>query len=455
MQFSWRNKPDQLRLSRKHESHHFMVNGDTGTGKSTFIRQILYHAQACGDAAVVLDSKLEFLPEFYDENRGDLILSPKDERCPYWHIGEEVTDEADAISVTRAMYPTHPANPQSQFFDDTANEVAAYLLTYPDPRPTCNEYGYWLAHPEEIHKRIKGSEHEHTMSKAASNQLAGILGTLNKAGRPLRMMPTDRDNRFFFTVREWCKHRKGWIFLPNTQDTREAMRPLQSMWMDLILLRLLSMGNRHNLPRVWIVMDELASLNTLPQLHTAITEMRGTGNPIVMGMQNVADLEALYGKKSETIFSQAYTKVILATSDGRSAKSLSELLGDVEIQRPKETRSYGRSGNTRTFTTERVREPLLMASEIQGLPDLSGYLIQRGKMVKMKLPYLSPQAKSEAIIERRIPPMAQRPLLPETDVAENADALATMAHLAMPKVMIGVPRKPQQANKENINGSSN
>jgi hypothetical protein len=435
---------NQLRLSRKHESHHFMVNGDTGSGKSQFIKQILYHAQACGDTAVVLDSKLEFQPEFYDASRGDLILSPKDERCPYWHIGEEVTDEADAISVTRAMYPTHPNNPQSQFFDDTANEVAAYLLTYSDPRPTCNEYGYWLAHPDEIHKRIKGSEHEHTMTKSASNQLAGILGTLNKAGRPLRMMPTDRENRTFFTVREWCKHRRGWIFLPNTQDTREAMRPLQSMWMDLILLRLLSMGDRHDLPRVWIIMDELASLNTLPQLHTAITEMRGTGNPIVMGMQNIADLEALYGKKSETIFSQAYSKVVLATSDGRSAKSLSELLGDVEIERPKETRSYARRGNTRTFTTERVREPLLMASEIQGLPDLSGYLIQRGKMVKLNLPYLPPQNRAVAIIERRIPPMAQRPLVPEENASTTTQDESVADQFGPKKVMIGVPKRPRQ-----------
>jgi hypothetical protein len=422
-----------------------MVNGDTGSGKSQMIKQILYHARACGDTAVVLDSKLEFLPEFYNEARGDLVLSPKDERCPYWHIGEEVTDEADGISVTRAMYPTHPNSPQSQFFDDTANEVAAYLLTYSNPRPTCNEYGYWLAHPEEIHKRIKGSEHEHTMTKSASNQLAGILGTLNKAGRPLRMMPTDREKRRFFTVREWATHRKGWLFLPNTQDTREAMRPLQSMWMDLILLRLLSMGHRSDLPRVWIVMDELASLNTLPQLHTAITEMRGTGNPIVMGMQNVADLEALYGKKSETIFSQAFTKIVLATSDGRSAKSLSDLLGDVEIERPKETRSYGRNGNTRTFTTERVREPLLMASEIQGLPDLSGYLIQRGKMVKIKIPYLPPVANVEGNIERRIPPMAKRPLMPDAEQASIA------AEFAAPKVDVGVPRKPPRKTLQEMN----
>lgn len=94
------------------------------------------------------------------------------------------------------------------------------------------------------------------------------------------------------------------------------------MWIDLLMLRLMSMGSRPHLPRVWIFLDELASLNTLPALHTAITEIHSTGNPIVMAPQNLADLEMLYGKKSETIFSQTFTKFVFRTSDGRSAELL-------------------------------------------------------------------------------------------------------------------------------------
>ena len=153
-----RTKP--LRIRRRDESKHFLTIGDTGVGKSQFIKQLLYYARECGDSCVVLDSKLEFIPEFYCPERGDRILSPKDARCIYWDIASEVTDEADAVSVMRALYPTHPSNPYAQFFDDQACKIAAYLLTYSDPRPSCGDYAHWLAHPEEIFRRVAGSEHE-------------------------------------------------------------------------------------------------------------------------------------------------------------------------------------------------------------------------------------------------------------------------------------------------------
>jgi type IV secretory pathway TraG/TraD family ATPase VirD4 len=268
-----------------------------------------------------------------------------------------------------------------------------------------------MAHPEEIDRRIEGSEYEHTLSKNSAPQRNGVLATLNLAGMSLRMMPAKRLGRRPFHVRNWCKQRQGWLFLPNTQDTREALRPLQSMWIDLLLLRLMSMGPRPDLPRVWIFLDELASLNTLPSLHTAITEMRSTGNPIVMAMQNLADLEMLYGKKSETIFSQTFTKFVLRTSDGRSAESLSKLAGDVELLRLRETHSHGPSvrGRNASFSTETVREPRVLPSQIGALQNLEGLLFQPGVVVPFRMHRPPVFERAPRWIERTIPSMYQRP----------------------------------------------
>ena len=141
--------------------------------------------------------------------------------------------------MTRALYPSHPNNPHAQFFDDQACKIAAFLLTHAQPRPSCAEFAYWLAHPEEIYKRVRGTEHEHTLDKNAPPQKAGILGTLNQVGYALRMMPDDA-TRERFTIREWAAERKGWLFLPNTAETREALRPLQSAWADMAMLRVMS-----------------------------------------------------------------------------------------------------------------------------------------------------------------------------------------------------------------------
>jgi Type IV secretion-system coupling protein DNA-binding domain len=127
-----------------------------------------------------------------------------------------------------------------------------------------------------------------------------LLATLNTVGYALRMMPRDRAARECFIVREWAQHRQGWLFLPNTADTREASRPLQSAWADMAMVRVMS--SREQSRRVRIVLDELDSLNTIPKLTEGMMMMRSTGNVLVLGMQNTAQLEHRYGRQADTIF---------------------------------------------------------------------------------------------------------------------------------------------------------
>jgi type IV secretory pathway TraG/TraD family ATPase VirD4 len=130
------------------------------------------------------------------------------------------------------------------------------------------------------------------------------------------------------------------------------LRPLQSLWLDMLILQLQSGESRAGKSRVWMILDELAALNALPQLHAALTKQRKLDNPIVLGFQGMSQLDALYGKKAETILSQVYTNIVLRTRDPRAAEHLSKLIGDV------------------------VRK-----SEIQGLADLRGYFAQQDKVV--------------------------------------------------------------------------
>ena len=51
-------------------------------------------------------------------------------------------------------------------------------------------------------------------------------------------MPGPEDNRPVFTVTEWAQRRRGWIFITSTPDTIDAVRPLQSLWLDMLILKL-------------------------------------------------------------------------------------------------------------------------------------------------------------------------------------------------------------------------
>ena len=122
-------------------------------------------------------------------------------------------------------------------------------------------------------------------------------------------------------------------------------------------------------------MDELATLQRLPQLHTAVTENRKSNNPVVLGFQGRSQLETRYGHEAEAMLSQPATKIFLRTSECHAAKWISRTIGAVESERLSESRSSGQAGQrrkTESYNLERRVEPLVMDSEISGLATYAG-----------------------------------------------------------------------------------
>ena len=180
--------------------------------------------------------------------------------------------------------------------------------------------------------------------------------------------------------------RSGRVDLPYVLPAeREALRPLQSLWIDWLVLRLLNEPTKDQ-KRVWFVIDELASLQKLPQLHTAITESRKSRNPVVLGFQGKAQLEYLYGHLAEVMLSQPATSVWLTTKEPNAGEWVSKFIGKVEIERLRETHFDGtRAGHN--FTIERQVEPLVLESEVSGLADLHAFMKYQNYVTYFSFPY--------------------------------------------------------------------
>ena len=123
--------------------------GDSGTGKSTLIRQILLQLEARGETAIVYDPALEYTPQFYTPERGDLILNPLDARSPSWSPGDEVRHDAEAQTLARRCSRTAPHD--TPFFTEGPRRIFAHLLTF---HPTAEELASWLCHTEDIDRRV-------------------------------------------------------------------------------------------------------------------------------------------------------------------------------------------------------------------------------------------------------------------------------------------------------------
>ena len=369
-----------IRIPKRAEAQHMQIIADTGGGKTVILLQILRQIKHRGDSAIVYDPARDFVRRFYDPKRGDVILNPLDKRCPYWGPSEELRRRSEAKALAVSLFQP-PQDRRGEFFIESPQKIFAFLMAY---GPTPEELVKWMSDPQEIDRRLKGTEHAHLINPTAHEQRSGVLGSLGLVADSLRLLPKKGEGNGEWSAREWAETRQGWIFITSLPTEREALKPLHSLWIDLLVLRLLN-EPKEGQKRVWFVIDELASLQKLPQLHTAITENRKSNNPVILGFQGKAQLEVLYGHLAEVMLSQPATSIWLKTKEPAASEWVSKFIGKVEIERLRETHFDGsRAG--RNFTLDRQIEPLVMESEISGLADLHAYLKFENYVTRFSFP---------------------------------------------------------------------
>jgi type IV secretory pathway TraG/TraD family ATPase VirD4 len=392
-----RSGGEVLRVARQDESSHFLLMGDTGTGKSSLIRQLLEQIADRGEAAIVYDPALEFTPQFYEPDRGDQILNPLDTRMPYWSPGNEVQHKAEALAFANSLFPDDRRD--NRFFIEAPRRVFARLLSF---KPTAADIAQWLQNPADIDRRLAGTELASMIDASAPSQRAGVLASLSMVGEAFQLIPDRAETKSKWSAYDWAQHRKGWLFLTSTPHTLDRLRPLISVWFDLLLMRLLAGGSP-----VWVILDELPTLNKLPKLPEALAVARKPNVRLVTGLQGRAQLEARYDKEAEAMLSQPATKAFLRTSEPRAAEWISKALGEIEFERLRESVNQdkmfvGYRRKSHNFSLDRQMKPLVLPSEIMGLKNLAGYLKSGNHIVPIQFEPNPVQPRQPAFVPRSI-----------------------------------------------------
>lgn len=285
------------RIPKRLEASHILMMGDTGSGKSNAIRQLLRQVRKRGETAIVYDPAMDFVSEFYSPARGDLILNPLDQRCPYWSLGEEIDRDETATTIAAAFLPEKEY--EKEFFTDGPRRILAHLLKQqPQPRDILK----MMADPSWMEAKVKGTPLAALLDAGAPAQRAGVLASLNMVADSFELLPEWEHTRPTFATAKWYTTRKRWVFLTSTPAYRAKILPLHSVWLDLFILRMMGYCEDLMAKPVWFVLDELASLNKLPQLHTAVTENRKYGNPVCWVFRDAASLKNAMGKTPRPCF---------------------------------------------------------------------------------------------------------------------------------------------------------
>ncbi len=151
--------------------------GDTGAGKSNAIRQLLRQVRERGESAIVYDPAMDFVSEFYSPARGDLILNPLDQRCPYWSLGNEIDRDETAATIAAAFLPEKEY--EKEFFTDGPRRILAHLLKrQPQPRDILS----MMSDPSRIESAVKGTPLAALARCGSAGTAGGCAGELKHGG---------------------------------------------------------------------------------------------------------------------------------------------------------------------------------------------------------------------------------------------------------------------------------
>jgi hypothetical protein len=125
------------------------------------------------------------------------------------------------------------------------------------------------------------------------------------------------------------------------------------------------------------------------------------------------------------MLSQPATKIFFRTSEPQAAKWISETLGEIEVERLKESRTPKLLVSQKSFSMEIATKPLIMASEIAGLEALHGFVKQENRVVPVEFAYIAMRSLQPAFLERMMTIQEPRQLQPTTVTPELQLAFPT------------------------------
>lgn len=354
------------------ETLHFMIEGATGTGKSVAFREIAYMGGKRGDRLIVIDPNADIYSKFGRSK--DVLLNPYDQRTNGWSIFNEIRADFDYQRFARSLVGTGNSGDAEEWY-----AYARLLFTEVSKKlDLLNEADihrafHWccLVPVAELKAFLKGTPAE-SLFVGAEKALASTRFVLSTKLAAHLLMPAGK-----FSLRDWLDDASGGnLYITWREDMLEALRPLNSCWVDVLCSSILSLPEEST-RATWLFTDELASLDKLPSLPDLLTKGRKHDIRVVSGLQSISQVEEIYGAKAaQTLLANYRNTLALGGSkiDATTCEHMSKSLGTHEVERDRFVRNSGRGETSYTTNPETKEERLVLASEIASLPDLTGYL---------------------------------------------------------------------------------
>lgn len=360
-------------IPKKSEAVHFMMLGATGSGKSVAIGQLLERTYADGDVLILVDSGGDFASKYYNPSR-DYILNPFDERTVSWNPMAEMDGPYDAEALAKSIIPEGVGD--SKEWNSYAQTFLGSCLTVLKARPsaTINDLIYFAqqASLEELRDNLRGTAaYSQLESDKMFASIRVIVNNYLSAYTYLKPNPSGET----FSIKQFVAAGKpGALFVTYRDDQLDTLRNLISCALDIASRSVLSLNPDPN-RRVWLVVDEFASIGKVQSVEAFATKARKAGGCLVVGLQSISQLKDKYGEhQAQSIMSCLGTWLVLRCSDTDTADYMSRFLGEQTVVRHTGGASEGQGGGSKSVSEQVTTQRTVLASELQELPPLHGYM---------------------------------------------------------------------------------
>ncbi|MBU2718917.1 type IV secretion system DNA-binding domain-containing protein [Acidithiobacillus ferridurans] len=386
-----------VEIPRDEESSHFLFAGGPGMGKSVAISNMLETIRARNERAIVYDPTGEYLQWFY--RQGDKILNPLDARSEPWTPWSDADNRADFEALAGGLIADDERQP---FFPQSASALLVAILET-------------TKSVSEMTRMIMASENEELIELVKKCGLLGLVGSSQTFSNSrasmtapttcLRYLRDTRPGELPFSIRKWVmnedQNKGSWLFLTSRADQRVTLRPLLSLWLDIAINGTMMLPpNRER--RLWLMVDELPTLQKMLKIAVAMAECRKYGLCVVTGIQTVAQLKDVYGiHGAETMLGLPQTQTIFRLPDPDTAAWASKAIGSRNLTREVLSESSNSSGGGESSSFQNTTEDAILPSQIQSLPKLEAILSYSDggegvKKCRVKLAWKERGAQAEA-----------------------------------------------------------
>jgi type IV secretory pathway TraG/TraD family ATPase VirD4 len=374
-----------LTVGAADETKHFKFIGTTGTGKSTAITELLEGALERGDRAVFADPDGGYLGRFHDRAKGDVILNPFDPRSVKWDPFAEIHTPYDVEQLASGLIPS-TEDASSREWRGYARTFLCAVASRCHRNRERDAAELWrllaIASTRELRKVVAGTPAQPFLDADNARMFGSIRSVTGSAVAALAYVQAQRAASF--SVRDWVRTGAGSLFVPYQANQIAALRSIIATWMRLAIFEAMTRPEEDQ--RLWFVIDELDALGAIDGLKDALARLRKFGGRCVIGFQSIAQVTSTYGAgDAQTIVENCGNTLILRCSgsdSGGTSHFASRLIGDREIVRRQTSRGTDREGSfifkgsrrSTNVSEQHVIEAAVMPSELEQLPDLSGFL---------------------------------------------------------------------------------